>query len=182
MSSSLEFNKIAAAVLTAGITLMVANFVAELLVHPSLPDENAFPITVADETGNSDSGAPKEEAAEIDLVALLNAGDAAKGEKLAKKCTACHSFDSGGPNKVGPGLYNVVGAKIGGKSGYSYSNALSGKSSDTWNYKNLYDFLSKPKDFAPGTKMSFAGLKKPPQAADMIAYLRKQSDNPPPVE
>ena len=182
MSSSLEFNKIAAAVLTAGITLMVANFVAELLVHPSLPDENAFPITVSDESGNSDSGAPKEEAAEIDLVALLNAGDAAKGEKLAKKCTACHSFDNGGPNKVGPALYNVVGANIAGKDGYNYSSTLSGMSGETWTYENLFAFLSKPKAFAPGTKMSFAGLKKPPQAADMIAYLRQQSDNPPPVE
>ena len=182
MSSSLEFNKIAAAVLTAGITLMVANFVSELLVDSSLPDENAFPITVAEEAGAGESDAPAAEPVEIDLVALLQAGDAESGAKIAKKCAACHSFEKGGPNKVGPLLFNVVSRPIGGQTGYNYSSALSEKGDETWTYENLFAFLSKPKDFAPGTKMTFAGLKKPAQAADMIAYLREQAENQPPIE
>ena len=98
-----------------------------------------------------------------------------------KKCTACHTFDEGGANKVGPNLWNVVGRPIASAGSYKYSDGLQEKSGDSWSYENLDGYLHKPKDWAPGTKMSFAGLKKVKERADLIVYLRSLSDSPAPL-
>ena len=108
---------------------------------------------------------------------MLATADIAAGQKLAKKCTACHSFDDGGPAKVGPNLYNIVNAAAARDSGFSYSEAMAGMGGE-WNYSNLNGFLHKPKKWLAGTKMNFAGLKKPSDRANMIAYLRQQADAP----
>jgi cytochrome c len=116
-----------------------------------------------------------------ELGALLAAGDPEAGAKVARKCKACHSFEKGQPNKVGPNLYGVIGRPVASKEGYTYSKALSEKSGETWTYEHLNTWLTNPKDFAPKNKMIFIGLKKPQDRADVIAYLRQMSDNPPPL-
>jgi cytochrome c len=115
-----------------------------------------------------------------DLSALLASADPAAGEKVFKKCKACHTVEQGGKNKVGPNLWNVVGGTKAGADGFAYSGALSGLGGE-WTYQDLDAYLTKPKDFAPGTKMSFGGLKKPGDRASVISYLRTLSDSPKPL-
>ena len=111
---------------------------------------------------------------------LLASADPAAGQAASKACAACHSFDKGGANKVGPNLYGIVGAKHGHIDGFAYSDAIKGKAGP-WNYDELNKFLYDPKAYAPGTKMTFAGLKKDQERANVIAYLRSLSDNPAPL-
>jgi cytochrome c len=111
---------------------------------------------------------------------LLKAADPANGAKIAAKCKACHDFTKGGPNKVGPNLWGIVGAKHAHADGFNYSDAIKGLSGD-WTYENLDKFLTKPKDYAPGTKMAFPGLPKPEDRAAVLAYLRTLSDSPLPL-
>jgi cytochrome c len=182
MASSLESNKIAAAVLTAGVVAMLSGFVADLLYHPKTElDENAYVVAAAD--GAAEEAAPAEEEgpAYEPIVPLLAAADPAAGESVARKGTACHSFEQGGPNKVGPNLYNVVGAQIAAHEGFSYSGTLAGMSDQAWTYENLNGFLHDPRDWAPGTKMSFAGLSKAQERADLIAWMRTLGDKPQPL-
>lgn len=115
------------------------------------------------------------------LADLLKAADPAAGQKVAAKCKACHDFTNGGPNKVGPNLWDIVGAKHAHKADFSYSDALKGMADKDWSYEELDKFLSAPKDYAPGTKMAFAGIKKPEDRAALIAWLRSLSDAPKPL-
>ena len=115
-----------------------------------------------------------------DLATLLASADPAEGEKVFKKCKACHTAEQGGPNRVGPNLWGIVDRPKGGHEGFSYSDAITGLGGD-WTYADLNAFLEKPKDYAPGTKMTFAGLKKPEDRAAVIAYLRTLSDSPKPL-
>jgi cytochrome c2 len=114
------------------------------------------------------------------VVALLAHADAAAGEKDAKKCAACHNFKEGGPAKIGPPLWGVVGRDIASVEDFSYSAALAGKEG-AWGYQNLDAFLTEPRGWVPGTKMAFAGIKKPEERADVILYLRSLSDEPAPL-
>ena len=133
----------------------------------------------APETANKDAtGAAAETAS---LASLMAGGDIAKGKKIAKKCAACHSFDKGGKNKVGPNLWGIVGRKIASHEGFAYSDALKAKSSEEWSYESLDAFLTKPKAYIPGTKMGFGGLKKPKDRANVLLFLRSLSDSPKPL-
>lgn len=111
---------------------------------------------------------------------VLKVADADTGKNLSKACMACHSFEKGGPNKVGPNLYGVVGGKVGGHDGFAYSEPMKGKGGN-WGYDDLYKFLANPKAVVPGTKMTFAGMKKPEDRASLLAYLRTLSDAPVPL-
>ncbi|MGH6959685.1 MAG: c-type cytochrome, partial [Dongiaceae bacterium] len=111
---------------------------------------------------------------------LLKAADPAAGEKVAAKCKACHDFSKGGPNKVGPNLWDIVGAKQAHLDNFNYSDAVK-KLGKQWTYEELDKFLTTPKDYAPGTKMAFPGLKKPEDRAALIAYMRTLSDSPKPL-
>lgn len=177
MSSSLEFNKLAAGVLCGGLLLMGVGKFAGVLVSPETLETNAYTVEVAE--GAATAAAPTGPAPVEPILGLLASADVASGQKIAKKCAACHSFDKGGPNKVGPNLFNVVMAAKGHVDGFSYSDALltSGEN-DNWTYTSLNHFLKKPKDYAPGTKMNFAGIKKASQRADLVAYLRSLADSP----
>ncbi|WP_420402683.1 c-type cytochrome [Nisaea sp.] len=180
MSSSLEFNKIAAGVLCGGLLLMGVGKLAGVLVHPTDLEENAYPIEVSGETAVA--AAPAGPAPIEPILGLLATADIAAGEKGAKKCAACHSFDKGGPNKVGPNLWNVVNAEKGHVDGFAYSDAIKASGeTPNWTYSSLNKFLKKPKDYAPGTKMNFAGIRKAEDRAEMVAYLRSLADNPAPL-
>jgi len=180
MTDSLEINKIVAAVLTAGVVAMGSGFVAEVLFPHERHEEPVYRIAAATEEapqGTSEAAAPSLEP----VAPLMAAADPAAGEGIAKKCASCHSFDKGGPNKIGPHLWDVLGRPIASAEGFSYSDALQALSGQTWTYEKLNAFIAKPKDFAPGTKMGFAGLKNVKDRAAVLAYLRQQNDNPPPL-
>lgn len=169
----MEFNKIFAAILVAGILAMLGGFVAKQLVHPHKLAEPAFNIEVVEVAGPG-GAAPMAEP----ILAMIAAADVAKGEKIAKACAACHTFNKGGPNGVGPNLYGVLGGPKDHAAGYAYSGALLEQGGATWTYAELNKFLWKPKAYAKGTKMAFAGVKKPEDRAALIAWLRTQADAP----
>ena len=123
---------------------------------------------------------PAAPAAGADAVALIAAADPKAGEKVAAKCKACHDFTSGGPNKVGPNLWGVVGGPSAHKQDFNYDDAIKGLNI-TWDFAHLDQFLTNPKKFAPGTKMAFPGLPKPQDRANLLRWLRDQSDSPVPL-
>jgi cytochrome c len=176
----MEFNKIFASILLAGIIAMLSGFVSRSVVHVEAIDKDAYVIEAAETNA---AGAPAKPAGAEPILALLESADIAKGKKLAKACAACHSFDKGGANKVGPNLWNVVNAAISSKDGFAYSDALKAKNAEgvKWTYEELNAFLYKPKKYALGTKMSYIGMKKVKDRANMVAWLRSLSDNPAPL-
>lgn len=171
----MEFNKIFAAILVAGIIAGFGGFAAKFLIHPKTPAEFAY--NVEEMEGSAGGGAAKVALAEP-VLAMLASADAARGEKVAKACAACHTFTQGGANGVGPNLYNVIGGPKDHVAGFAYSGALLNQGGNTWTYAEMNKFLWKPKVYAPGTKMSFIGLKKPEDRAAVIAYLRSLSASP----
>lgn len=170
----MEFNKIFAAVLVAGIVAMLGGFVANLLVHGEKLEQNAYTIEVVESAGTAGGAEPMPEP----ILAMIASADAARGEKVAKACAACHTFTKGGANGVGPNLYGVVGGPKDHAAGYAYSGALLEHGGSTWTYAELNKFLWKPKKYAAATKMNFIGLKKPEDRAAVIAWLRTMADSP----
>ena len=171
---ALRINKIAAALLSGVLLIMVFGKIGNILVNPKTEISNAYPIEVP-EKNKIKSKVAKEVVIEP-ILALLATADLESGLKISKKCVACHGFDSGGPNKIGPNLYNIVN-KDQGKADYAYSKVLASLSGK-WTYEELNKFLYKPKLYSKGTKMNYAGLSKTKDRANLIAWLRTKSDNP----
>jgi cytochrome c len=171
-----RFNTIAGWVLFAGIVALGSSIVASELFHSERPEKMGYPIEGVAVEGESGAAEAEQPAA-----FYLASADPSKGEQVFKKCTACHTAAKGGPNGTGPDLWGVVGGPIGHHAaGFAYSPALSGKGGN-WDWNNLFVWLKSPRDFAPGTKMTFAGLSKPEDRANVIAYLNSQSDAPLPL-
>ena len=171
----LRLNKVFAGFLFAALLLMAGVKIADVMVPHQELAENAYVIEVA-ETTSIAAAAPVDTGPEP-ILALLAGADLGAGEKLSKKCSACHVFDAGGQNKVGPALWNVVNRPLGASEGYAYSDALAGFGG-AWDYAALNAFLAKPKGYISGTKMNFAGLKKPEDRANLIAWMRAKADSP----
>jgi cytochrome c len=169
-----RFNTIAGWVLFAGIVALGSSIIAGEAFHSEAPKQEGYPIEGADE------GAGGAAAAEKPIEFYLASADPAKGAETFKKCAACHNADKGGPNQLGPNLWGVIGAPIGEGRGFSFSSALSSKGGN-WDWDSLNKWLTSPKAFAPGTKMTFAGLGDPQERANVIAYLNQQSDSPKPM-
>jgi cytochrome c len=165
-------NTIAGWVLAALITLLGSSILFGTFVFHNESDKTGYIIQ------GVESGAGGGKAA-TPLPVLLAAADVAKGEAVFKKCVACHTIAAGGANGIGPNLHATLGEGVGqGKAGYAFSAALSGKGGK-WGFENMDEWLSNPKKFAPGTKMSFAGLGNPEERANVIAYLNAQGSNLP---
>ena len=177
---SFELNKIIGAVLGTLLFIMGVGFIAEAIYEPI---EGAGPgYALAGQVEEPGTGGEAPPPALADIGTLLLTADAAAGQASAKKCQACHDFTSGGPNKTGPNLYDVVERLIGGHEGFSYSAVLTSHkdAGDLWTYDNLNHFLLSPKAFAQGTKMAFAGVKDDAERANIIAYLATLSASPKP--
>ena len=176
---SFEINKIVAAVLMVALLVIGIGKLSDIIFHVEKPEIPGYAVDVEEAVKVSSS--TKESVEEkIDIAALMAMGDLTHGEKVFKKCAACHSIVKDGGNKIGPALYNVVGRKVGGLSDYKFSKALKEYGKD-WTFEELNGFLKKPSTYIKGTKMAYAGLRKEKDRASIIKYLNQKSDNPQPL-
>lgn len=179
---SFEMNKIAGAILVAMIVAMVSGIIASKLVEPTPLKKNAYEVAIAPQAAPGQQAAPKGPPPIEPLLAKANIN---AGKAHTAVCQVCHTFDKGGPNKIGPNLYAIVGSKIAeDRGGFAFSDALKTKAKavgGVWTVDNLNDWLTDPQHFASGTKMTFAGISKEQDRADVIAYLNSLSDHPQPL-
>lgn len=179
---SFTLNKIAGAVLMVLLLTMGVGIVSDVIFEPTIPGKPGYEIVVASSEADStpDATAVPEV---VPISERLAAASAESGEKVFNKCKACHTAEEGGANKVGPALWDIVGRKPAAHEGFGFSAAMTafGEEHDAWTFEELDHFLTKPKDYINGTAMGFAGLRKPEDRANLIAYLREQASNPVPL-
>ena len=176
---SFEINKIVAAVLMVALIIIGIGKLSEIIFHVEKPKTPGYVVEV-EQVVATDMQSTATDEEKIDISALMALGDLTTGEKVFKKCAACHSINKGGKNNIGPALYNVVGRNVGAISDYKYSKALSGYGKE-WTFEELNGYLIKPAKWIKGTKMAFAGLRKEKDRASVILYLNQNSDNPLPL-
>jgi len=170
--SGLELNKIAAAILLASLIAMIVGFVANVLYKPKLEiAQRGYQVEVSESASGHGNKAPE---VPVDIAQLMATANAEEGAKVVKKCVVCHSLEDGGANKIGPHLWKIYGAAKAKTEGFAYSKAMLALGG-IWDNENLYHFLNKPSKFVPGTKMSFAGISKPQDIANVIAYLKEKA-------
>ena len=173
---SFELNKIIAAILMVALLVIGLDKMADGIFLVKKPKNPGYKVEVESQLSSEISQAT-EVVEKIDINAIMVLGDITSGEKIFKKCAACHSINKGGKNKIGPALYNVVGRTVGGVDDYKYSKALASYGKK-WNFEELNGFLTKPSSYLKGTKMSYAGLRKETDRASVIKYLNQNSDSP----
>ena len=171
--NSFEINKILTAVLVVFLVIFGIGKISDIVFHVEKPNTSAYKVEFAevDQTKASSS------VQTVDIAALLALGTVEHGQKVFKKCSACHSIKKGGRNNIGPALYNVLGRNMGALEDYKYSKALIAFGKD-WTFDEMNNFLIKPTTYIKGTKMAFAGLKKEKDRASVILYMNANSDSP----
>jgi len=175
-------NKIIVSIVFALIMILGINKVADVIFYVEKPEKSAYQVasvtTVASTTSTETSSVSSES---VNIMALFASTNAAEGAKVFKKCAACHSITEGGGNKIGPALWGVLGRKAGSISDYKYSKAMTAHGK-LWSFEEMNGFLTKPKDWIKGTKMSFLGLKSEKERAAVILYMNEKTDNPLPLQ
>lgn len=169
-----RFNTIAGWVLFAGIVALGSSIVASEVFHSERPEKMGYPIEGVVLEGEGEAEAEKP------IAFYLASADPAKGQQVFNKCTACHNAEKGGANQLGPNLWGVMGEPVGKGHGFAFSPALAEKGG-TWDWNTMSEWLKSPKSFAPGTKMTFAGISNPQDRANVIAFLNTRSDAPQPL-
>jgi cytochrome c len=170
-----QLNKVLMAVMFTCLGVLSLNIAAGAIFTPPQPAKPGYEIAVQEHPAAGDHGAAP--AAPQPIEVLLANSSPERGEAASKPCIACHSFEKGGPNKVGPNLWNVVGRPKASVAGFNYSAPMKGKGGN-WTFDELNKFLANPKGYVPGTAMTFAGLPRDAQRADVINYLHKLADKP----
>ena len=174
-------NKIIVSIVLAIFLVLAINKITDVIFYVEKPEKSAYQVdsvvTVASTTATESNSENSESENIMALFASVNAAD---GAKIFKKCAACHSIAQGGGNKIGPALWGVIGRKAGGVSDYKYSKAMAAYGKP-WSFEEMNGFLTKPKEWIKGTKMSFAGLKNPKERAALILYMNKNTDSPLPL-
>jgi cytochrome c len=175
-------NKIIVSIVFAVILIVGINKIADSIFYVEKPEKSAYQVTnVTTVASTTTSEAVLENSGSENIMALFASTSAAEGEKIFKKCAACHSIAKGGKNKIGPVLWGVLGRKSGSISDYKYSKAMVAHEK-LWSFEEMYGFLIKPKEWIKGTKMSFAGLKNAKDRASVILYMNQNTDNPLPLK
>ena len=177
---SFELNKIIAAVLMVALLIIGIGKLSDVIFHVEKPKTPGYTVDVKEAIVAKTQKSSETAIEKIDIAALMALGDLATGEKVFKKCAACHSIVKGGKNNIGPALYNVVNRQVGAVSDYKYSKALS-EYGKNWTFEELNGYLIRPAKWIKGTKMAFAGLRKEKDRASVILYLNQNSDNPLPL-
>ena len=177
-----EINKVIAAIILTVLVVVGINKLTDKIFFIEKSQESAYKIEISEtativKTASSETGAVES----VDIASLLSQGNVTHGEKVFKKCAACHSISKGGGNKIGPALWNVLGRQTGSLPDYKYSKAMAAHGKP-WSFEEMNGFLTKPKNWIKGTKMSFIGLKSGKERAAVILYMNKNSDNPLPLQ
>ena len=176
---SFEVNKIIAAVLLVALLVIGIGKISDLVFFIEKPEKAGYKVELPD-TENSSQSVKAAEVEKVDISALLALGTVEHGEKVFKKCTACHVVNKGGENKIGPVLYGVLGSQVAAIRDYKYSKAMASYDKN-WTFEEMNGYLRKPQSYIKGTKMAFAGLRKEKDRASVILYLNQNSDNPLPL-
>ena len=174
---SFELNKIIAAVLMTALIVIGINKAGDSIFHVEKPKKSAYKVEGVELASSTGAITEIKEVVQLNIKEVLALGDATHGEKVFKKCSACHIVAKGGKNLIGPVLYGVVGRASASIDGYAYSKALKAHGKN-WSFEELNAFLLKPKSYIKGTKMAYAGLRKDKDRASVILYLNSQSDSP----
>jgi len=173
--NNFELNKVVAAVLATVLVVFGINKFGDILFHTEKPAQSAYKVEKVELAVATSSGT-----SQVDIKELLAMGDVAHGEKVFKKCSACHMIAAGGKNMIGPNLWSIINKKTGADPNYKYSKALAAYGKE-WTFDEMNGFLIKPSAHVKGTKMAFAGLKKEKDRASVILYMNSKSDNPIPT-
>ena len=175
---SFELNKILGAILGTCLGILSINIAAGAIFAPVKPAKPGYEIVVPEQQpGGAAKPAPEPQ---VPIEQLLAKAEVGRGENAAKVCHACHSFTKGGPNMVGPNLWGIVGRAKASHAGFNYSTAMKAKGGD-WTIDDLNQFLANPRGYVPGTNMTFAGISRETQRADLLVYLNSLADNPAPL-
>lgn len=173
----MEVNKFLGALFGCLLVVVLVHLTGQYIFTVEKPVIAGYDLpTASGETAAAEESKPEE----VSLATLLTSADPEKGKTIAKQCAACHTFDKGGKNGVGPNLWGIVNRQPGSHEGFAYSDAVKNKSGE-WTYEDINHMITSPGKFLKGTKMAFAGLKKPQDRADVIAYLRTLADTPEPL-
>ena len=174
-------NKIIASIMLAVILVLGINKITDIIFYVEKPEKSAYQVASVSTTTTTETTSASSSSGSGEIMALLASASVADGEKVFKKCAACHSIAKGGDNKIGPALWGVLGRQAGSVSDYKYSKAMAAHGK-TWSFEEINSFLIKPKDWIKGTKMSFVGLKSKNDRVAVILYMNEKTDRPLPLQ
>ena len=177
---SFELNKVIAAVLMTALIVIGINKLGDSIFHAEKPKQSAYKVEGVELASSTEKKADVKAVVQLNIKEILALGDTTHGEKVFKKCSACHMIASGGKNMIGPNLWSVIGRTAGSVSDYKYSKAMVAYGKE-WTFEEMNSYLIKPQAYVKGTKMAFAGLRKEKDRASVILFMNSKSSSPKPL-